>query len=299
MLRFPTWNWMQLRPASPIPGSQPQSRPCLPSVEKLDRRVLLSASTTVPQVVTGLIRDGINLTESEFAAFIKLDGIKGESLDDKHKSEIQQLGDEFGNLDKIFEQYGEDILTQKILPAQPTDTSASSPGDIVITKPTDVSSALADEFIKINTLATDLNDLSDGLLLPAVQNIQNIAMGDGSAENGGFLGDLTGLLNSGLVSQVPPDDLMGYVKMGQEFIKIDEALMDFKTDVILGAPIDDQIKVTMDKTNQEFLKITLENATISSADQVPPDFVTGLQGEIDGLITGNTIGGTGGGDTLV
>jgi hypothetical protein len=288
---------MQLRSANRPSGSEPQARPCLPSVEKLDQRVLLSASPSaiylkygsVPQTVTALIGDGIKLTESEFAALGTI-SLEGESSDDKHKGEIQLLSDEFMKINKIFEDYGEQILELKILP-QPTGTSAASPQDIPITKPTDVSSALAAEFVKINVLATDLNDSSDGLLLPAVQDIQKVALGDGSVFNGGFFGDLTGLLNSGLVSQIPSDDLMGYVKIGREFIKLDQALMDFKVDVIMGAPLDDQMNIALDKVNREFIKIKMEDVVISGVNQVPPDFLDGLQAEIDTLITGQSTGG--------
>ena len=301
MLRFPTWKWMPLRSVDKQPSAAPQGRPCLPSVEKLDQRVLLSASSTdgggTPQVVAGLIQDGIKLTESEFAALSK---INGDSVDAKHKGEIELLGNAFLQIDQIFVKYGEDILNLKILPDQPTDVAASTPQDIHITKPTDVSSALADEFVKIDVLATDLNDSSDGQLLPAVQNIQTVALGDGSVFNGGFFGDLTNLLNSGLVSTIPSDDRMGYIKIGEEFVKIDEALIDMKVNVIMGAPLDDQVTVALDKANQEFLKIKLEDTLISTANQVPPDFLDGIQAEIDALITGqNTIGGAGGGDTLV
>ena len=293
MLRFPIWRWMPFRSESRPFAAEPQGRPCLPSVEKLDQRVLLSASSTdgggTPQVVAGLIQDGIKLTESEFAALSTISSV--ESSDDKHKGEIELLGNEFMKVDEIFVKYGEDILNLKILPTPPSDSS--SPTDIPITKPTDVSSALAAEFVKINVLATDLNGSSDGQLLPAVQNIQTVALGDGSVFKGGFFGDLTNLLNSGLVSTIPSDDRIGYIKIGEEFIKIDEALIDMKVNVIMGAPLDDQVKVALDKVNTEFIKIKLEDVLISTANQVPPDFLDGIQAEIDGLIRGQTT--TGGG----
>jgi hypothetical protein len=284
---------MPLRSANKQESAAPPGRPCLASVEKLDRRVLLSATTTgggTPQVVAGLIQDGIKLTESEFAA---LSSINGESVDDKHKGEIEVLSNEFMKIDKIFEDYGENILELKILPQPTTGTVVALGQDIPITKPTDVSSALAAEFVKVDVLATDLNDTSDGLLLPAVQDIQKIALGDGSVFNGGFFGDLTGLLNSGMVSQIPSDDLMGYVKIGQEFIKLDQALMDFKVNVIMGAPLDNQVKIALDKANQEFIKIKMEDVVISGVNQVPPSFLDSLQAEIDALITGqNPDGGS-------
>jgi len=260
----------------------------------LDGRVMLSVSADatspppapppVPIPYPNLIiQDGVKLAANEFAA---LGTINGGQVDHKHKDEVNDLGNQFLKLDQVFIKFWDDIVSQKVTPGEQAD----------------VGNQVSAIFQKIDPEAADLNQFANGLLLPAVQKVHGTAVGeagDGSVFIGGLLGDLNSFQMSGMAAQFSKTDSMEFVKIGGEFAEIDNDLIDQKVDVIMGAMPADQIKMTVEDVNNEFVQIKLESALISSLNQLSTDFLAGLQTGIDGIISsGNTIGGTGGGDTL-
>ncbi len=51
MLHVPSWKWLSFRPTRElVNGGTPPSRPCLPAVEQLDDRLMLSATTDASEV---------------------------------------------------------------------------------------------------------------------------------------------------------------------------------------------------------------------------------------------------------
>src|SRR4051812_14304368 len=80
MLRIPSWKWLSFRPTRELLAGRdapPQSRPCLPAVEKLDDRVMLSvtpnASEVPPlngdtQILIGLLKGQLELVGNEVNA---------------------------------------------------------------------------------------------------------------------------------------------------------------------------------------------------------------------------------------
>ena len=279
-------------PVDSQPSIEADIRPCLPAVEKLDGRVMLSVSadaTSPPPVPPPapipypnvIIQDSVKLAGNEFVA---LGTINGGQVDHKHKDEVNDLGNQFLKLDQVFFKFWDDLVSQKVTPGE---------GAGVVDQVNDI-------FLKIDPEAADLNQFANGLLLPAVQKVHGAAVGeagDGSVFIGGLLGDLNSFQMSGMAAQFSKTDSMEFVKIGGEFSEIDNDLIDQKVDVLMGAPPDDQSKLTLAMVNNEFVQIKLENALISSLNQLSTDFVIGVQTSIDGLIS-NTIGGTGGGDTL-
>jgi len=50
-------------------------------------------------------------TSLSTSEFLVLDGIKGESLDDKHKGEIEVLSVDFLKIDRLLGDFGNDVLS--------------------------------------------------------------------------------------------------------------------------------------------------------------------------------------------
>jgi hypothetical protein len=174
------------------------------------------------------------------------------------------LGQQVQKLDWIIAKYHDDILNLKW-----------SPGEAA-----DVASSVNDVFIKMNDLAADL-DGGAHKILPAVQNLENVVVGDvlNKAGTGGLLGDLSTLAASDIQS-IPADERSLFVKLNDEFWKLDDVAIDFKLDVIRGVPLDVARKTANNKVQQEYLKIKLDQVLISSYLSQQD------QSDLDGIIKG-------------
>src|SRR5881394_1284796 len=111
MLRIPSWKWLSFRPTRElIAGDAPQSRPCLPAVEKLDDRLMLSVSTDaseVPplqgdtQILIGLLKGQLTLVSHELNA-LKIAG--------DLKLDVHKFTDSFLKIDDVISKFGEALL---------------------------------------------------------------------------------------------------------------------------------------------------------------------------------------------
>lgn len=294
---FPDWSWLPARFGPDAGPRLPQSRPCLPSVETLDGRVLLSVSAsdfTIPKVLD----KSTPLVQAEAAA---LDPVDGESADHKHKDWFNELGVDFVKVNSIFEQYEDDILADKVAPGERAG----------------VTEQLSLNFAKIEYLASKIDPAgSDGQLLPAVQKVREIAMGDGSvipSENQGLLGDLSKITPESITS-IPADARAIFVKMNDSFWKLDEYAIDFKLDLIRGVRGDVATKQFDDKVQKEYLKIKLDQVFVSSYldVQLKGDLEQAIENEVnavngivhpvtnpDLLFAGGVTSPGGAGDTIV
>ena len=251
MVRFPKWNWKPShfgpRDSKSIDGREAAvARACLPSVEKLDSRVLMSVSSSDILIIKQIDKSTPVLAITEANA---ISSIKGESADDNYKGEIVVLGNDLFKLNSIFLKYETDILNQKVTP----------------TEGADVASGINDIFVKINVLATDLS-IGNPDFLPAVQKIFDAALGTNQDDTDfpvNVLGDLTTLANSDL-SSITPDAASIFNKMGDDLWKMSNAVVGYKMDLAQGIPGDVALKQATDKVNVEYLKIQLEEVLVSS-----------------------------------
>jgi len=118
----PTWNWLPLRNhRRHDPGDTPAAvptRPCLPAVEPLGDRVMLSAAPAAAaegpppadQILIGLLKGQLGLATQELAA-LKLAG------DDSQL--VHKLTERFLKIDDVANKYGDalikgDLTDQKI-----------------------------------------------------------------------------------------------------------------------------------------------------------------------------------------
>src|SRR5258705_11522322 len=108
MLPTPSWKWLSSRlttRALATPGTTP-SRPCLPAIEQLDDRVLLSVSfegapNGDTQILIGLLRGQVPLVSHE----VNLLKIAGDL-----KLDIHKLNESFLKIDDVIYKYGESLV---------------------------------------------------------------------------------------------------------------------------------------------------------------------------------------------
>jgi type VI protein secretion system component Hcp len=275
MPRFPTWTWLPVRFAenAPVAPAAP-SRPCIPSVEKLDPRVLFDAAAVDITPIT--IEKHIDqstplLAVAEADIFSKLGDIKGESLDDKHKDSIAQLEQGVLKLNWTLMKYHEDILSLKA----------------TVGEGADVGQKINKIFVKLESLAADI-DGGIPNLLPAVQNLESKVVSTGEGNFGpGLLTDLSNLA-AGDISSIPADARSVFIKLNDEFWKLDEIALDSRFDVLRGVPLDVAQKIADSKVKQEYLKIKLDEVLVSSylTEQDKTDLASSVD-VINGLIHGS------------
>jgi hypothetical protein len=236
------WNWLPPRPdpRELARDSAARTRPCLPAVEQLDDRILLSAAavdpgtggdeggggTTTTGILIGLIKGELNLIKGELDAVKLAQGsdlqIKGESL--------KILSNEFLKIDQTLLKYGENLIKGEL---------ASHKEQQELLHKIDQS------FLKIDQLVPS----GENALLPAVQKVRDAtldvirAMGDGSVK--------------------PGDDRASkaFAKVADDFLKVDQLLFKFGENPD-AAQFHKGLAPAL-KISQEFLKI---NALISQLD---------------------------------
>lgn len=267
MRRFPKWTWAPSRfgvdriesggLASPMP-----SRPCLPSVEKLDPRTLFSVSISDISIVKYIDKSSPTLAIAESDV---LAPVQGATTDSNYKGEVAQLGNEFYKLNDILLKYEDDILSQKVAANEAADVTES----------------LSLNFGKIEYIATAL-DGGTGALLPAVQKVYELAIGtDQSGQSGpSILSSLSDLANQIKLSPYPDAEADVLAKMAGDFYKLGEVALDYKLDLIDGVPTDVALKQATYKEQTEYIKLKLEEVLVSGylseADQ------SGLNEAVDG-----------------
>jgi type VI protein secretion system component Hcp len=250
MLRFPNWTWAPSRfgvdrNKSQGSGSPVPARPCLPSVEKLDGRLLFSVSLSDISIVKHIDKSTPTLAVAESNVLTQ---IPGANLDSNYKGQFAGLTHDFLKVNDILLKYEQDILNDKVTPTEGADTTQ----------------ALNDLFIKIDSLATTL-DGGTGQLLPAVQKVYDLALGTGREGSSGssILSDLNNLADQLKISPYPDAEADGLAKMAGDFWKLSEVALNYKLDLIQGVPTEVAQKEATTKAKMEYLKIELEQVLVS------------------------------------
>jgi len=265
MLRIPSWKWLSFRPTRELVaggGGAPQSRPCLPAVEKLDDRLMLSVSTdaseTPPpngdtQILIGLLKGQLNLVSQELNA-IKLAGDL--NLD------VHQLTDSLLKIDNVITNFGE----------------ATMKSDLNGKKIDKAMDELKIEFQKIDALVGGLGETDAGSQLKIVLDTL-----DNNAN------ELIGLLNNATgAGDLDQKIERTYLKAADSFQSLDEALLKATEDTVLARKAG--------KGQQEYLVIKLQDVQISSL-KIDDEGVQRQLLDLEKLTAGllQTDGGFGGG----
>ena len=170
MLTNPTWKWLSSR--RPLPeladaaSANLPSRPCLPAIEKLDDRLMLSVTpspfyqsgghegiTADTEILIGLIKGQLGLVQNELTAIKLAPGqIK--------LSDLVQMKVDFLNMDGKITSLGEDAIA----------------GKFTELKQQKVLNGIDDIFFKIQSVIPPNSTDGGNDLLPAVQKVREAAI---------------------------------------------------------------------------------------------------------------------------
>lgn len=173
MFQSESWKWLAPRRSLREmfrSSAEPASRPCLPAIEPLGDRVLLSTVTFPPfskgpiepeQVLIAMVKASIGQPDS--SASLLLDQLAAFKIASKIEGgiklmEMQKLTNSFLSIDNLLFKFSEAIIK----------------GESVDSKHTLYSKILSDELVKLDTLVQGIPDDS-ALLLPAVQKYADSA----------------------------------------------------------------------------------------------------------------------------
>jgi len=259
MLPTPSWKWLSSRlttRALATPGTTP-SRPCLPAIEQLDDRVLLSVSAPNgdTQILIGLLRGQVPLVSHE----VNLLKIAGDL-----KLDIHKFNESFLKIDDLIYKFGEDIL-------------GPIKGESSGLKQDKTISDLKIEFLKIDMLIGGLPEGEDRQLKLLVDTFENKAI------------DLVNFLGTSINGgDLEHKDEETYLKVADSFLKLDGAILKAE---------EDSIARKAGKGQQEYLILKLTDVLVSSLKVSDSDLKTELLGlEADTLAIldggGNTDGVT-------
>lgn len=263
MLHVPSWKWLSFRPTRELvtDGDAPQSRPCLPAVEKLDDRLMLSASTDASEtpgpngdtgILVGLLKGQLTLVSHEINA-IKLAG--------DLKLDVHKFNESFLKIDDVISNFGEALLKN----------------DLTGIKLDKTINDLKVEFMKIDALVGGLGDTDAGAELKVVLD----TLDHKSSE-------LIGLLNSATgAGDLDHKIELSYLKVADSFLKLDGAVLKTTEDAVLARKAG--------KGQQEYLQIKLQDVQISALKIEDPDVQRQLL-DLEKLTAGllQTDGGGGG-----
>ena len=262
-MSHPSFKWMpsrdNVRDLAAAGTTPATSRPCLPAVEQLGDRILLSAVAPaaatdgpppVDRVLIGLLQGELKLATQEAAVlkliggadpqlvhklteafekvnsdvFLKLGDIKGESIDEKHKDEIASLDQDFLKIDGILQ-----------------GALANVPGGTQET----IKAAVGD--IKLN--AGDLLDAVSGIKLDTIDEKAQVQ----------------------------------YLKIASDFLKLDQGLLKIEEQVLTTAR-------KAGKGQQEFLLIKMTDIIVSSVQKLSDgnlkENLLGLLADTDKILIG-------------
>jgi type VI protein secretion system component Hcp len=249
VLRFPNWTWSPSRFGDNASGLQAGAsaavaRPCLPSVEKLDARLLFAVNVSDITIIKVVDKSTPKLAVAE--SQVLTPPAQGANVDSNYKGQFVEMGNDFLKINSVLMKYADDILTLKLTP----------------TEGTDVTQKVTEIFAKIEDLAGNLGPETVALL-PAVQRAIGIGnVGEGSNETS-LLGDLSALAAQMKVSPFPDFEGDVLAKMNEDYWKLADVAIDFKSDVIQGVPLDVAQKQADFKLKVEYLKIKLEDVLVS------------------------------------
>lgn len=252
MPRFPKWDWAssQGEAQGSRSGAEPSSvpaRPCLPSVEPLDARRMFSASFGEIVIVKQVDKSSPMLAVAESQV---LTPVPGANADPNAVGQFVQLANDFHKVNDLLLKYESDILSQKVAPNEGFD----------------LKQALSDLFAKIEGTAIKL-DGGTNTLLPAVQNVFDLAVGGPTAEGSNFgpsiLDDLNALAGQLKAAPLPDAEADVLAKMAGDFWKLGETALDYKLQLLQGVPADVAQAQATFKEQVEYIKLKLEEVLIS------------------------------------
>jgi hypothetical protein len=226
----PSWNWLPPRPTAREMAGQaaeaaaaPVARPCLPAIEPLDDRILLSAAapptaglkitdgTSNTAVLIGLLKGGLDMIKGEVSA-LKL-AVGGEDSQIKGESTLKLLTDTFLKLDETLFKLGDAVMV----------------GDV---------NGYKEQTIKLDAVLHKVDELAPSAL-PAVQRAADALIKNLTSLEGG--------------QKISPQGIKLLTGIGDGFLKIDEALLKYGADPT-GAQFKQGLNPAI-KIDQEFIKI--------------------------------------------
>jgi hypothetical protein len=245
---MPSWKWLSRgSKAHDLAASAKttSSRPCLPVIEQLGDRVMLSAAP-VPaassdgpppanQILIGLLQGELKLANSELSALRIAGGAEDPSL-------VHKLNERFLKIDQEISTLGEAILK----------------GDLSQHKENKIIEQIGSEFLKIDELVGGFPQDVQESIKAAIDGIKLST------------GDLVASLSKFDTIDISQKEQLQFLKITDAFGDLDAALLKLQEGIV-------EQKDTFDK--QKYLEIKLEDVLVSSAkieDQ-------GLQRELLGL----------------
>ena len=246
----PSWKWLSSRPAARERAagaalSRAESRPCLPAVEPLGDRIMLSAVASVAdsegpppvdRILIGLLKGELNLANSELAA-LKLAG-----GDDKQL--LHRLTEGFLKIDEVINDVGQ----------------AAIKGELTEHKENKALELLEGEFLKIDSAISGLSGNTQEQIKAAIGDIKLSA------------GDLLGALSTIKLDELSHKDEQAFLKITEVFGDVDAGLLKIQEGVLARKA---------GKGQQEFLVIKMTDVLVSSYQKVSDE---GLKQQLDGLV---------------
>jgi hypothetical protein len=270
-MRNPSWKWLSSRLSARAlaAGSNTPSRPCLPAIEQLDDRVLLSAAVEgAPQgdnqILIGLLKGQVELVSHEVQA-LKLAGdiyLGTGGL----KFDLHKVNESFLRIDDVIYKFGQGLIKGEVGAPSAEKTLAE----------------LKIEFSKIDTLVGGLPRETGDELKFVLDTFESKA-----TELVNFLGSSTG---GGDLDHKVEGTLLS---VGDSFHKLDDAVLKFE---------EASIARKAGKGQQEYLVIKLSDVIVSSLKVSDSDLkiqLLGLEADTAKILSGggnDTGGDTGGGD---
>jgi len=264
-MRNPSWKWLSSRLSARAlaADSKTPSRPCLPALEQLDDRVLLSVAVEgAPkgdnEILIGLLKGQVELVNHEVNA-LKLAG--------DLKIDLHKINESFLKIDDVIYKFGEDLIK----------------GELGASKIDQTLDQLKIEFSKIDTLVGGLPRETGSELKFVLDTFESKA-----TELVNLLGSSTG---GGDLDHKVEGTLLS---VGDSFHKLDDAVLKFE---------EASIARKAGKGQQEYLVIKLSDVIVSSLKVSDSDLkiqLLGLEADTAKILSGggnDTGGDTGVGDT--
>ena len=244
----PSWKWLSSRSVTPARGaasSKAPSRPCLPAVEPLGDRILLSAVAPaaasegpppVDRILIGLIKGELNLATSELSA-LKLAGGGDTQL-------LHRLTEGFLKIDDVINKVGEAVIK----------------GELTDHKENKALELLNDEFLKIDAAVSGLSGDAQQALKSAIDGIKLSA------------GELLGGLTNIKLDELSHKEQQAFLKITDAFSDVDAGLLKIEEAVLARKA---------GKGQEEFLKIKLTDILVSSFQKIDD---AGLKEQLSGIV---------------
>jgi len=263
-MRNPSWKWLSSRLSARAlaAGSNTPSRPCLPAIEQLDDRVLLSAAVEGSpqgdnQILIGLLKGQVELVNHEVNA-LKLAG--------DLKIDLHKINESFLRIDDVIYKFGEGLIKGELDAASADKTLAQ----------------LKIEFSKIDTLVGGLPRETGGELKFVLDTFEHKA-----TELVNLLGSSTG---GGDLDHKAEGTLL---RVSNSFLRLDDAVLKYE---------EASIARKAGKGQQEYLVLKLADVYVSSLKVSDSDLreqLVGLEADTARILFGggtDTGGDTGAGD---